>query len=580
MDALRTCLSIDAVRKALTTLPKTLDATYERILNSIDDDHRAKALSLLQWLAFSCRPMRLEEIAEAISMADEDQPVFNPTKRLFDPIYVLSFCTSLVAWTKRWAEYGKQGKAIYLRLAHFSVKEYLLSQRIPANFRIEEFSSYLRFAKTCLAYLLHLDFHLPRAKAFVDYPMLRYAAIFWAAYAKAIPDGYSDTLLNQMILKLFDPDKLCHQNFLNAYDPGRLTLLKSKAEEVVSPLYYASILGLLDTTRALINSGVDISAQGGSYGNALQAAASSGEERVVQLLLDSGANVNARGGYSGNALQAAASSGNETVVQLLLDAGAHVNTQGGRYGNALQASTTGRSETMTRLLLDAGAKVNAQGGYYGTALQAAADSGSEIAIQLLLAAGADVNAQGGKHGSSLHAAIRRGNMSAIHLLLDAGADVNVQEGSLIRAAAMRLLNSEYSRKLSIEGEAGVYIQDGIHGRALKPALTQGYQKTIDLLIANGLTEAASLELGSDSWYFSDFDWGDRGSEAAGEDHARLNPALGALPSAIYYYYVLQDSAYRSVRQSLLFFRVIWNWVKLHFCAAVGALVASFWSALL
>jgi ankyrin repeat protein len=49
----------------------------------------------------------------------------------------------------------------------------------------------------------------------------------------------------------------------------------------------------------------------------------------VTLLLEKGADVNAQGGYFGNALQAASSGGHDSVVTLLLDKGADVNAQGG-----------------------------------------------------------------------------------------------------------------------------------------------------------------------------------------------------------------------------------------------------------
>ncbi|KAH6986709.1 hypothetical protein EDB80DRAFT_590283, partial [Ilyonectria destructans] len=46
--------------------------------------------------------------------------------------------------------------------------------------------------------------------------------------------------------------------------------------------------------KILLNKGANINAQGGRYGNALQAALHKGYELVVKLLLDKGADVNIR----------------------------------------------------------------------------------------------------------------------------------------------------------------------------------------------------------------------------------------------------------------------------------------------
>ena len=62
---------------------------------------------------------------------------------------------------------------------------------------------------------------------------------------------------------------------------------------------------------------------------------------MVQILLNKGADVNAQGGEYGNALQAASSGGHDQVVQILLDKGADVNAQRGKYGNALYVASSG-----------------------------------------------------------------------------------------------------------------------------------------------------------------------------------------------------------------------------------------------
>ena len=65
------------LRKALAELPPTLDETYNRILCAIDNDHSTHALRILQWLAFSARPLLIEEVAEVVAIDPERDPAFD-----------------------------------------------------------------------------------------------------------------------------------------------------------------------------------------------------------------------------------------------------------------------------------------------------------------------------------------------------------------------------------------------------------------------------------------------------------------------------------------------------------------------
>jgi ankyrin repeat protein len=90
----------------------------------------------------------------------------------------------------------------------------------------------------------------------------------------------------------------------------------------------------------ILEAGADGNAQGGQYGNALQAASAGGHDQVVQRLLEAGADINAKGGRYGNALRAASYEGHDQVVQRLLEAGADGNAQGGGlFSNALQVTS-------------------------------------------------------------------------------------------------------------------------------------------------------------------------------------------------------------------------------------------------
>lgn len=140
--------------------------------------------------------------------------------------------------------------------------------------------------------------------------------------------------------------------------------------------------------QLLLNSGAHVNAQGGKYGNALQAASTLGHTSIVRLLLGNGADPNIDGGYYGNALQVAATKrDNDAIIQLLLNSGAHINAQGGTYGNALQAASTLGHTSAVRLLLENGADVNAPGGPYKTALLAARATGHKDIVQLLVRRG-------------------------------------------------------------------------------------------------------------------------------------------------------------------------------------------------
>jgi ankyrin repeat protein len=253
----------------------------------------------------------------------------------------------------------------------------------------------------------------------------------------------------------------------------------------LAPIYYGTVSGNAAIVRMLVERGADVKAQGGYYGNALQAAAFGGHKSIASLLLEYKADVNAQGGSYGNALQAAACGGHESIVRLLLENEADVNAQGGSFSNTLQVAAREGHESIIRLLLENEADVNAQGGHYGNALQAAAFGGHESIVRLLLENEADVNAQGGHYGNALQAAACGGHESIIRLLLENKADVNAQGGSYgnaLQAAAWG--DHESIIRLLLENEADVNAQDRIYGNALQAAACIGHESIVRLLLEN------------------------------------------------------------------------------------------------
>ncbi|KAJ1322984.1 ankyrin repeat domain-containing protein 50 [Microdochium nivale] len=235
---------------------------------------------------------------------------------------------------------------------------------------------------------------------------------------------------------------------------------------------------LLYYVQLLLDNGADINAQGGYFGNALQAAVSSGNEELVQLLLDSGAKVR----QGGDALRMASSRGYEKTVQLLLNNGAHLNAQ----SESLQIASSGGHEKIVQLLLDNGSDLNAQRGAYGTALEAACSKGYEKIVQLLLDSGAEVR-QG---SNALQMASSRGHEKIVQLLLDNGADVNTQsvsQGNALQAACFE--GHEKLAQLLLDSGADVRQVD----HALQMASFRGHEKVVQLLLDNGADVNAHCE---------------------------------------------------------------------------------------
>jgi hypothetical protein len=99
LDQLRLCLSRQDVEKQLLDLPKGLDESYDRIIHQIDERRHEDARKLLQWLAFSVRPLDLAELAEviAVDFDSRDLPWFDCYRRYYDARDVVRVCSGFIS---------------------------------------------------------------------------------------------------------------------------------------------------------------------------------------------------------------------------------------------------------------------------------------------------------------------------------------------------------------------------------------------------------------------------------------------------------------------------------------------------
>lgn len=359
LDSLKTCLNRPSLQKALTSLPKTLDDTYARILCNIHDDHQGYVLKILQWLVYSIRPMKLVEIAEIIIVDVNENPRFDAERRFPQPRDIIMICSGLVTTATTTATATENSSSantsIGVKLAHFSVKEYLVSNRIqhgPAKkYSIQELYANARIAETCLAYLLHFDKSDSLTSQGLDeFPLAQYAAKHWTYHARI---SETETSMYPLLsMALFLDKKHAFLNWGCLYDvEGWSPDIKRDLETLCPPLYYTSLEGLLKSVKLLLEKGADVNAQGGYFGNALQAASYIGSKEVVRLLLAKGADVNAQGGNYGNALTTATYvPDNDEVIHSLLECGADVNAPR-RKGSSdpLQVVSTDGNEKVVQL---------------------------------------------------------------------------------------------------------------------------------------------------------------------------------------------------------------------------------------
>ncbi|PNP80119.1 hypothetical protein FNYG_06543 [Fusarium nygamai] len=358
LESLARCLSPKAIKIALGSLPRDLKETYYRMFQNIPSEYKSSAIHLLQFLVYTKRPLTLAEAIEVVATEIDREPGgFDIDDRLSLKTDVLRYCPSLVIIV----EVKKSDIVVEeLHLAHFSAKEYLLEQ---PQFDLE--SSSMTIAKTCLTYLTDIEGSQSTIKR--DFPMARYAAescMDYAVSAKASEDIVRITvsfLQNEITFQRWC--RLYQADHVRDHEPG---------PPRASRLYYACLSGLSWAVRDLTAKESDVNAQGGKYGNALQAASYKGDRETVQLLLNEGAHVNAWGGEYGNALTAASYGCNLEVMRLLLDKGAYVDSQAGiEHGNALTVAAMTGDLKIVQLLLENGADIRMPGGWHKNALEAA-----------------------------------------------------------------------------------------------------------------------------------------------------------------------------------------------------------------
>ena len=410
LDTLRRCMP-SSICKVLNELPTTLDKTYERALQEIPKEKREHAHRLFQCLVVAIRPPRVEELAELFAIefgADAGLNLKEGWRSENAEDAVLSTCSTLIAFIEN------EGSNV-VQFSHFSVKEYLTSDRLRTSeignlqhYYIPLDAAHTILARACLTVLLELDENVDK-KRLETFPPAFYAAQHWVDHAR-----YEDVAsrFQDAMERLFNPGNpyLAAWTWIHDVDSYQVRktidyLEERPAQPKATALYYAVLCGFSGLANYLIITHAEnVNAKCGRRGTPLHAALYKGHLDAASVLLAHGVDVNTTNESNRTPLCSAYNHGHLNVMRFLLEHGADADVYYDQFGLlSHEASLRGRVDVL-HLLLQYNADVNARNDENETPLHHAARTGEAGVAQLLLEHGAFVNAQSKRHMTPLYLA--------------------------------------------------------------------------------------------------------------------------------------------------------------------------------
>ncbi|KAF7975367.1 hypothetical protein HWV62_9693 [Athelia sp. TMB] len=495
LKELSRCSNLKSLKKQLENLPEDLEQTYQQLLSNTSQ--LQDLLTILQWVLFSDRPLGLEELAEVVTIdfGSGNLPSYDLELRYMDPREVLTVCSGFLM------EF--QG---IVKLAHMSVKDYLLSDKIlagPASrFRMNEMQCHSLITQTSLAYLLQFGTLDSLGCMSVEtYPLAPYAARHWASHWRGCADIPPSSPLDALITRFLLSAPKAYANwawlvtvaseYSHCYEDLDWSREKINAHssQLSTPLYLSALLGLFEPLKQLLAYDSSASMDIEWYWRALYLAACEGHHTIVELLINHTPtwDLNTMK-YKNTPLIIAASQGRAGYVDLL-DWLFPYDPMGERYIQTIMSSL---------LPLGIWGKIDVEihEGTPGTINQGNSLEGIEATLRLLLRRGANVNAQDGDGRTALWYASHLGVESMVELLLEHGADANLrgEDGSALLQAVFN--KHEAIARLLLQRGADANTYDGAGRTVLWYASNHGVESVVELLLENGADSNLRGEDGS------------------------------------------------------------------------------------
>ncbi|KAF9233309.1 hypothetical protein BU15DRAFT_80242 [Melanogaster broomeanus] len=425
LDRLSDCRTQGHIRTVLGTLPKGLYETYDRILFDINkkefDGQIVKSAML--WLVGALKPLQLRVLLEGVTFDIQNSGSSSGDKFLSDAD-VLNVCGSLVSYNE---------KTDIVSLSHFSVKEYLLDERLCmgalGQYHLSSFIANNHLAKLCIDYF-RTQQRLPELRGpsiVISIRALSARITSLEAYIEQLGihhlshAGESEGHLHDLIQSLLafrnffrahvgEPDMalnvlVCYGTpwLLKMYLKHTHTLSLTDISDGYSPLVYAIAHDNYDSADALLNLGLDTMTPCCSlygsirYVHPLAAAVIGRHRRMVDFLLSR------RCFIPQDIIHVAINSGYEcvpppaklwdTIVTSLLDHGANVRGLDACANNLLHTLLYRQRHSLlhprfAKELVDAGCNPRSKNAIGATPLVLALDSQNGAVVDYFLSEGA------------------------------------------------------------------------------------------------------------------------------------------------------------------------------------------------
>ena len=344
MDDMQSSVNVAQVRKSLNKLPANLSEMYQkttdRLLAQAEKGMpRAKlALQTLSWVAFSARPLQIDELRHALAV-EKDSKALN-RENLTAAKIIVSVCLGLI----------KTDDQRQCTFVHLTAYDYFRQ-----HFKVDEVN--LNIARTCLDYLGFNAFaqqpcHDQQSMnhRLLEYPFALYSAQYLGFHARGCEPSLTDSLASIL------------QHPISLQSLSQFFYFQHRKDEDLKSQSFA----LLPTGRA-----------------ALQFACGAGLKLTAQRLLDAGAEVSSADDQGWCAMHSAASYGQPHMIELLLEKKADIEQRDNVGWTPLFWSAFKGHIEATRVLLKHGASSQVYDSSDWTPLHWAALKGDEAMIQLL-----------------------------------------------------------------------------------------------------------------------------------------------------------------------------------------------------